>query len=68
MSAFQICLCGAQPGYLHSPYCPRPLYQCSDAEAEQWQREHDQNAALAVGYMNSTATGQTEKVTLKRLK
>lgn len=36
---FQICCCGAQPGYPHRADCPRPLFNATDAQFEQWEKE-----------------------------
>lgn len=42
MSNFQICLCGAQPGYPHAADCPRPLFgsfELSNPQLIQWEAE-----------------------------
>jgi rubrerythrin len=39
MSEFQICLCGAAPGYQHAADCPRPLYRASSTEELKWEAE-----------------------------
>ena len=36
-----LCYCGTQDGYPHTPDCPRPLYRASTRMAEDWQRERD---------------------------
>jgi len=42
-----ICLCGAQAGYPHAEHCPRPLYRCTDAQADRWAREAEAMRILA---------------------
>lgn len=37
MTEINICHCGAQSGYPHSPDCPYPLYRGSEAAVEAWQ-------------------------------
>jgi len=39
MSNFQICCCGSAPGYPHRADCPRPLFNATDSQFEQWEKE-----------------------------
>lgn len=39
MSDFQLCLCGAAPGYPHAWDCPRPLYHATEAQEKQWEAD-----------------------------
>ena len=43
---FQICLCGAQPGYPHDPCCPRPLFRATEQQAQEWQQQYNHNVAV----------------------
>ena len=38
---FQVCLCGAEPRYVHAVDCPRPLYRATDAQETTWLRERE---------------------------
>lgn len=40
-----ICLCGADAGYRHDKYCPRPFFRGSAAAQEKWQKEYAANQA-----------------------
>lgn len=37
-----LCYCGTQDGYPHTPDCPRPLFRASDQQAARWQEERDE--------------------------
>lgn len=39
MSEFQLCACGSAPGYPHRKDCPCPLYNPTDSQFEQWEKE-----------------------------
>lgn len=40
MTDFQICLCGAMPGYPHAVDCPRPSYNANDdATCDKWEAD-----------------------------
>ena len=36
-----ICMCGAQAGYLHDITCPYPLYHNGHQQTKEWQIAHD---------------------------
>jgi hypothetical protein len=36
----QFCMCGTQPGYLHTETCPFPFYGQSDVTQERWIRDN----------------------------
>lgn len=50
MQTFQLCACGAAPGYPHRADCPRPLFNPTDRQFEQWEKEwlfkQDMNRAI----------------------
>ena len=42
MNPFQLCQCGAAPGYPHAVHCPRPLFGSladDDPRLRQWEAE-----------------------------
>lgn len=51
--SFQICLCGAAPGFPHAPDCPRPLFHARPGSPEEarWNRERLDMATLASAEM-----------------
>ena len=38
-----ICMCGAQAGYLHDRDCPRPLFKGSMADEQRWTKDFERN-------------------------
>jgi hypothetical protein len=45
----QLCACGAQPGYPHRHDCPRPLFNPTDAQFEQWEKEWLAKSQITTG-------------------
>ena len=36
--SINICMCGAQAGYLHHEACPYPLYRGTDRQMGEWEK------------------------------
>ena len=35
-----ICQCGATASYPHDPFCPYPLYKCTDLQWQTWEHAY----------------------------
>ena len=62
---FQICGCGAQPGYAHLPLCPFPYYGNDPKQIDKWTAQYIANEKAAEQSVHADVChecGETETV------